>query len=369
MRPQFLHTIMFFAVFTIIFVGCKPKETVKIGFIGCLSGRNADLGTAGLNGVTLAVEKANLAGGINGSPIEVIAKDDEENPETAVRQVESLIKRGVKIIIGPMTSSMTVAVLPTINHSGTILLSPTVTSSDFTGKDDNLLRICGNVADYATKSANYQYEQLGRRKVAVFYDTGNSSYTEKWLESFKTVFEGNGGRIVATFGFVSGKDKVFLSNARKALTSGADLVLVIANTIDASSIVQQLRKLKPEITIALSEWASTERFIELAGSHAEGIYVSQFSKLNDTSPQYLSFVDKYKKRFALTPLFPSISGYDAANVAIKALTDKGTTAKESIISARKFQGLQEIIEIDRYGDSNRLTYLSVIHDSKYQPLE
>jgi branched-chain amino acid transport system substrate-binding protein len=363
------HAILILAVLVGTLAGCKPREPVRIGFLGCLSGRNADLGIAGLNGVTLAVENANRSGGINGATIEIIAKDDEQNPETAVRQVESLIKSGVRIIIGPMTSSMAAAILPTVNRSGTILLSPTVTSTDFSGKDDNFLRICGDVSEYAVKSSLYQFDRLGKRKVAVIYDSANSSYTERWLAAFKKSFEDKGGQIVAVFDFASGSDRTFLDTSRKALAGNTDLVLVLANTVDASSIVQQLRKLKPEVSIALAEWAATERFIELTGSYSEGIHVSQFFKLDDSSPAYLSFVDEYRKRFSLTPLFPSLASYDAAHVAIRTLASKGTPPKETIIAIGRFQGLQETITIDRYGDSRRATYLSVIRNRRYLPLE
>lgn len=361
--------VMLLAIITSLLIGCKSREPVKIGFLGCLSGRNADLGVAGLNGVMLAAEKANRDGGINGSTIEIIAKDDEQNPEIAVRQVMSLIKSGVKIIIGPMTSSIAAAVLPTINSSGTILLSPTVTSTDFSGKDDNFLRVCSNLADYATKSALYQTEKSGKRKAAVILDSDNSSYSERWLESFKSSFEANGGSITDTLRFTSGKDKVFLDIARKVLAGKPDLLLVIANAVDASSIVQQVRKLKPDMAIAISEWAATERFIELAGKHSEGINVSQFIKLDDTSIGYISFMTAYKDRFSLTPLFPSLAGYDAANIAIRALALKGANLKDSIISTGSFQGVQDVIAIDRYGDSKRATYLSVIHDRRYKSLE
>ena len=46
--------------------GCTKEEPIKIGFIAGLSGTVADLGISGRNGVTLAIEKRNSAGGING---------------------------------------------------------------------------------------------------------------------------------------------------------------------------------------------------------------------------------------------------------------------------------------------------------------
>lgn len=366
------YCVVILVAITLYVTGCSRNEPVKIGFLGGLSGRSADLGIDGLNGVNLAIEKANRSGGIKGSPIELLVMDDEQNPELAVSHVESLLKSGVRIIIGPMTSSIAARVIPPSSSSGAVFLSPTVTSSDFTGKDDNFLRVCSDVNEYAEKNARYLYEKLGHRKVSIIYDVVNSSYSERRQAAFRETFEKYGGKVVSTFRFASGKDTVFLASARQMLASGPDLVLIVANPVDASSISQQLRKLKRDVVISLAEWASSERFIELTGSYAEGIYVSQFLNRNDTSNSYLDFHAEYKQRYGLEPGFSAVAGYDAAMIAITALTRQVASprnAKETIVSIGRFQGLQGPITIDRFGDSQRSTFLSVIRNGKYQTLE
>ena len=54
--------------------------------------------------------------------------------------------------------------------SGTLLLSPTVTTTELTGKDDNFLRVIDDTRSYATKSAGYQRRKLGHRSVAILFD-------------------------------------------------------------------------------------------------------------------------------------------------------------------------------------------------------
>jgi|GEM_PF-6092796 len=61
-------------------VSCAPDEPIKLGFVGGLSGRVADLGISGRDGATLAIEQKNAAGGIRGRKIKLIAVDDKQDP-------------------------------------------------------------------------------------------------------------------------------------------------------------------------------------------------------------------------------------------------------------------------------------------------
>lgn len=371
MTTHLRYTSLLVIVSILIFCGCHQKEPVKIGFLGCLSGRNSDLGAAGLNGVTLAVEKVNQSGGVKGAPLELLIRDDAQDPQVAVKHVEELLKNGVRIIVGPMTSSIAAAVNPVVNKSDAVLVSPTVTSTDFTGKDDQFLRVCGTVKHYATHNANYQYDQLGRRRVAIIYDQANSSYTTRWMSVFTTTFTAKGGEVALSVPFTSGKDVVFLDMARKILATSPDLVLIIANAVDAAFITQQLRKLKAGIAITLAEWASSERFIELTGSYAEGVTVSQFMDRNSGAPGYRNFMQEYRKRFGQDAGFPAVTGYDATMVAVAAMHKNGAALdkpKEAILAISKFQGLQAPIILDSFGDSERSVHLSVIRNGKYQPI-
>lgn len=359
-------------LFGCLLAACSRKEPVRIGMMAGMSGRVADLGIAGRNGVMLAVEERNAAGGLGGRPIELLVRDDEQNPDVAGKAVEELLASRVEVIVGPMTSSIATAVLPRINASGVILVSPTVTSSALAGKDDNFFRVCGDTRAYAEKTADFQYLKWNRRSVAAIYDLDNRAYSEVWLGEFTARFEKHGGKVMKTHGFHSGASPAFLEPVRRMLAVKPDLMLVIANSVDAGVVCQHIRKLAPTQAIALSEWPSTERFVELAGAAAEGAFVSQFFNRESTSPRYRSFRDAYLARFGgQEPGFAAIAGYDAARVAFEALEKRrqGETLKQALLRIGRFNGVQQEFAIDRFGDASRPTFISVVRDGRYRTLE
>jgi branched-chain amino acid transport system substrate-binding protein len=94
------------AVFFAEISDAADKNAYKIGFVGGLTGKSSDLGIQGRNSVMLAVEEINSQGGINGRPLQLITKDDKQDPQTALKVDRELIDEGVITIIGHMTSTM-----------------------------------------------------------------------------------------------------------------------------------------------------------------------------------------------------------------------------------------------------------------------
>ncbi len=370
MRTTLLRSFIY-AVALATLLSCQNREPIRIGFIAGLTGKVADLGIAGRNGVQLAIEQRNAAGGINGKQVELVAKDIEQNPETAKRVVGELIGQKIEVIIGPMTSSMAMAIMPQINSSNSILLSPTVTTTDLYSKDDNFLRVISVTTDYAMKSARYQYEKLGIKTVAAIYDSGNKSYTESWFKGFQDAFTALGGKVVMVKTFQSSKDVEFQPMVIDLLSAKADSLLIISNAVDSALICQQVRKLSPTQRIAMSEWASTERFTELSGTASEGVVVSQFLDRNNRSQRYLDFLSAYRARFKQEPGFAGVAGYDAALVAMEAYTirKKGESLKSVIINKKSFEGVQQSLNMDRFGDADRKTFITEIRGGKYITVE
>lgn len=355
----------------LLLCACDQPQPFKIGFVAGQSGRVADLGVAGRNGAMLAVEEVNAAGGIQGRPVELLVRDDEQNPETARRVVGELHAQKVAAIVGPMTSGMAMAVVPLANAAKIPFVSPTVTTADLTGLDDYFLRIISSTAEYAAKSAHYQYHALGRRRIALIYDLGNRAYTESWVGHFRSTFGEYGGTITDVRTFTSAQDTTFLELCRALLQNRPETVMVVANSVDAALIAQQLRKLVPDIPLALAEWAATERLIELGGSAVEGALVDQYVDRNSQAPAYREFLKRYRERYGLEPGFAGVAGYDAAKVVLEGLrrTPKGGSLRATILATSLFPGLQQQIPIDRYGDASRPTYLSVIRAGRFVTVE
>ena len=345
---------------------CAPKTPVKVGFIGGTSGRVADLGVSGYNGMKLAVDLANKKGGINGREIQIVMRDDEQNADVARQRYKELFDAQVAAVIGPMTSSMGVALLPQINESKLLTLAPTCTANEFAGKDDYFFRVVTSTKYYASVAAQYQYQVQGARSAAIIMDRRNKSYSESWAGDFRASFEQLGGKVLMASGFDSGDEGGLGGLADTVLRSKPDTVVLIANSVDAALLTQQIRKRAPEIKLGAAEWSATERFIELAGKSAEGTVLAQFFDRGSTAPAYLEFRTKYLERFGEEPGFAGVTAYDATNVLIEAMTrHPGLTPKEAILAIRKFAGVQNSIEFDSNGDVMRDTFVTVVRAGKF----
>ena len=220
--------------------GCGPREPLRIGFLGGLSGRVADLGEAGRNGAQIAIEEVNRTGGVNGRQVELVVRDDGQSPEKAVAAFNELVAARVEAIVGPMTSAMAEVVLPAAQSAGVILVSPTVTAGNFFGRDDNLFLIMSSTRDEASLSADYHYTQGGVRRVVAIHDLQNRAYTESWLRDFTVAFQERGGEVLP-IGFASGPDVDSGAIVRAALGKAPDAILLITSALDAARLAQKVR--------------------------------------------------------------------------------------------------------------------------------
>ncbi len=335
--------------------GCSPPEPVRIGFVGGISGRGADLGISGRDGAQLAVEQRNQAGGVSGRPVEIIFRDDRQDPEIARRVVEELIELGVSAIVGPMTSAMGVAVVPIVNEHKVLMVSPTVTTEDLTGLDDYFFRVSSTTGYFSTRNAEYQLRAKKLRRMAAIYDLGNRSFSVNWLDNFRRTFVAGGGEIVTEVSFVSGGDEQYIELARRALTSGPDGILIIAKSVDAALLCQQIRKLDSAVPITLADWGATERLLELGGKAVEGVSVIQTFDRDSLNRRYREFRQAYLRRFNREPGFAGVYAFESAGVIFETLArmEKGKDLKQTMLAIPEFEGLQSSFRFDRFGDVSR----------------
>lgn len=358
------------AFICLLIAACSPQEPLKIGFVGGLSDRNSDVGQAGQNGVMLAVEQANRAGGINGRKIELVARDDAQEPETAARVAAELAAQKVEAVIGPFTSGVAAALLPVLARSNTLAISPTLTSMDFYARDDNLVRINRTSRDNARDYARVLYG-LGQRRIAVALDIRNRSFTESWLAEFRTAFADAGGTLVAEVPFESRAEVDFGKVVESMLKGRPDGLFYIAGAIDVARLAQHSRRLAPALPIGASEWAATEQLLELGGKMVEGLVIALNYNRDDDSPRFRAFREAYFKRFQRNPGYSSVSAYDAATVLLTALRlrERGESVKAAVLRYGPYQGLLQEIAFDRYGDTQRKVFFARINDGRFMPMK
>lgn len=349
--------------------GCD-RSAIKIGFVGGLTGRTADLGVAGRDGALLALEQANAGGGVRGRPLELVTADDQQNPATASITFDRLRQAGVVLIVGPMTSAMAMAMVPLANAAGLTMISPTVTTSALTGQDDQFFRVISSTREYAQASARF-HAQVGRRlRLAAVLDLSNAAYTERWLDDFESEFRRLGGQVITHEGYRYQPGMSFGDLARRALAGQPDGLLLLTGAVDAAQMLQQVRKLQPALPVMTAEWAATEQLLELAGVAADGVVAAQFLDRDDGSPAYRSFSLSYRQRFGNPSGFADLAAFDAMQVALQALAlqRNGESIKQTLLRVRSFKGTQQTVSFDNFGDAVRQIHLTVIRQGRYEVL-
>ena len=161
----------------------------------------------------------------------------------------------------------------------------------------------------------------------------------------------------------------FTELARNALAGKPDGLIILANSVDAAMLSQSIRKLNAKIPLGTSEWAATERLIELGGKDVEGLSVAQFHDRNAKQPAYLAFLEAYIRRFKQEPGFAGLFAFDAANVVFEALENKGAnqSLKERLLSQNSFSGTQRKIAFDAHGDTQGKTFIVTIQNGAFVP--
>ena len=353
----------------IILTGCSPREPLRVGFLAGLSGNVADLGEAGRNGAQIAVEEFNRAGGINGRPVELIVRDDAQSPEKAIAAANELIASGVEAIVGPMTSAMAEVVLPLAQRAGIVLVSPTVTARKFFGQDDNLFLIMSSTREEARLSAEYHFRESGVRRVAAIYDQKNLAYAESWLREFTVTFQQSGGEVLP-FGFESSPDANFGGIARHALNKRPDAILLITSAVDAARLAQKIRDRDQQVLLFASQWATTDRLIELGGNAVEGMVLHNYFDRDSKAAGLTRLRDVYVERFQREPGFAGVAAYDATRAVLEAFVRRegGEPLRETMLTRGPFPGAEDGTSFDRFGDSRRIPHIAVVRDGHFVTL-
>ena len=355
----------------LLLAGCSDPQPIRIGLIAGLSDRGSDFGESVRNGVILAVEEQNAAGGINGRPIELIVRDDGQDKAQAIKAAHELIALRPDIVIGPVTSSMATAVVPLINQAGLVMISPTVASTNFQGQDDNFFRVNCTTREAAIQHARVLY-QRGVRRPALAYDASNLPFSGTWTDAFTEEFSRQGGAISATFGFPSASSTRFLSVINEIVAHKPDALIFVASTLDTARLAQQARRVAPKLPLSSSEWAASgEALGEMGGRAVNGMLMTHAYDRTDPRPPYQHFRTAFKQRFQREFGSFSLLAYDTANVVFAAMTKRqaGENIKAALLKYGPYRGVQQEIRFDAFGDATRQVYFTEIRNGSFVQIQ
>lgn len=353
----------------LVLAACQ-KEPIKVGGAFGLSGRHYDLGVSGRNGATLAVEDLNAAGGIGGRRLELLVRDDQQDPEAARRAVQGLVDQGVVAIIGHMTSSMTEATLPLANQAHVLLVSPTTSASSFQGLDDWLVMLYPSTRTSVDMLAARMHGVDGVHRLAVIYDLSNRAFTQSWHDLVKARMAQGRGEVLSV-PFTSGAERSLGEVVDQALAGRPDGVLVVANALDSASLCQQVRKRSATVRLYGTDWGFTKDVLAQGGRAVEGATFTLKVNMGEQQPAFVRFRDAYQARFSRAPDFAALLAYEAVQLVAEGLRRDTTREglRRAVLGLGTFHGLQEDFHVDRFGDVERRQFLMTVRDGRIVPVE
>ncbi|MGD2029666.1 MAG: ABC transporter substrate-binding protein, partial [Desulfobacterales bacterium] len=124
-KSSFLIIVLCLVLYHIFWIGAcdSKKEPIKIGLVVNLSGRGGTAGEYIREGAMIAADEINKKGGIQGRPISLVIKDDENTVDGIINADKELIAEGVPIIIGHTYSESTLKAYPYVTSRNTLLFT------------------------------------------------------------------------------------------------------------------------------------------------------------------------------------------------------------------------------------------------------
>ncbi|MEI8130883.1 MAG: ABC transporter substrate-binding protein [Leptolinea sp.] len=368
----YLMRYSLFILLALILSACTTKPPVLIGFAAELTGKNGEMGINLRNGVQLAIEENNAAGGIGGRKIHLLVEDDFGTPQGALNAENKLIAAGVVAIIGHFTSDQTMVGYSVAEAKGVVLLSATASTSLLSGKNDLFFRTVASTDAMGRGLASYIHGKRGIARIATIHDLDNKTYAEPLLRSFLESFTSLGGEVIDQLEFSAAKAPDYSPLVDDLKKTDAAGVLIIASPYDTAMIAQTISLKKWQPVLFISSWAQGQALFQSGGQTVEGMETVMAFDSNDPSPALAQFKSTYEKRFSAAPIFTGMEGYETMRLLAAALQKTNGNSDglaESLAGMQKFEGLTGPISMDKFGDVIRPLVIQKVKDGKFETIE
>lgn len=329
---------------------------VKIGTISPNTGPLAAYGEAVTNGIKLAIEEINAAGGVlDGRDLEVIAyMDDKADSTEGANALNKLISDGAVAVLGSVTSGVTSGLAELADEQNMLLLSATATADTVTEGHPNAFRACFRDSYQGEMVAKFAAENLKVKKVAVLYASGDA-YSAGLYEAFKAACATYKLDLVATESTSATTDTDFNTQLTNIKASGAELIFA-PYYYDAVGpyIVPQARSAGFDgYMMGADGWDGTAGTMVDDKSLYNKTYFTNHYAADDPAPAVQNFIKAYSNKFDPKTLNALAAlAYDSVYMLAQAIEDAGTDDTAAIIDAMtgmSFEGVTGSFTLD---DSN-----------------
>jgi len=366
--------ILLWLLAALLMPSCAPQKnvdryTIQIGFFGDLTGPTFNFGLSAKNGVLMAADEINQAGGINGHNLDIVIEDDKGSPEEAAQVTGKLIDRyKVIAIIGAGASGNSLAAAPKAQSAHVPLIAPSSTNPAVTQTGNYIFRACFIDAFQGEVMAKFAANTLKAKKAAIMLDF-NSPYSRGLTEFFEFSFAKLDGHIVAKQSYSQG-DANYRGQLSLIKAANPDVIYIPGYYGDVAIIARQARQLGLTVPLLGADGWDAPELWELGGDALNGSYISNHYSADDPSETIQKFVHGYRQRNGnLTPDAHAALAYDALRFLAEAIQRAGTTEgpklRHALAETKNFAGVTGIISMDRDRNAVKPAVILKLQDAGY----
>ncbi len=337
---KFYSSLMALTLGAAVSTGAVAEDVIKIGELNSYKTQPAFLGPY-KNGMELAIEQINEAGGLNGKQVELVIKDDNSTTGDAVRVAEELVSRDqVDVLTGTFLSHIGLAVTDFAKQKKAFFLASEPLTDKIVWENGNRYTFRLRPSTYMQVAALVpEAVKMNKKRWGLVYP--NYEYGQSAAATFKKLMKEAQPDVEFVAEQASPLGKVDAGSVVQAL-SDADVEAVF-NVLFAADLAKFVRAGsqrnffddKPVISLLTGE---PEYLDPLGNETPEGWVVTGYPWYAIDTPEHKAFLDAYQEKFDDYPRLGSIVGYSAIISLAEGIKKAGSTETEDMIKA--FRGLE-----------------------------
>ena len=359
---------------TVVFTSATvAQDTIKVGEIASLTGKEAAFGQSSHKGTVLAIEELDHLGGILGKKLELVSEDNQSKAGESATITKKLISRDKVIaLLGEVASSRSLEMAPIAQASRIPMISPSSTNPKVTEIGNYIFRVCFIDPFQGVVMAKFAKDTLKVRKVALLTSV-SSAYSVGLAKYFRERFLADGGAVAIEQKFSEG-DKDFKAQLTAIKAAGVEGIFVPGYYTEAALICKQAKDLGLDLPIFGGDGWEAPQLVEIGGTSVEGAYYSTHYSPENQSALVQDFVMKFRARWnGETPDAMASLGYDSAMVLADAIKRAGTTdsakVRDALAATKDYPGITGRTTIDAQRNATKAAVVITVKNGQFKFVE
>jgi len=291
---------------------------IKLGAAEALSGAAGQYGQSIRNGLQLAVDEINAAGGVNGNKLLLLVEDEQTKKEQAIDVFKKLIFQDKVIaLFGPTLSSSAQAADPVAQAAKIVVFGTSNTADGITSIGDYVFRNSVTEADVLPETIRVASNHAKVKKVAIIYGS-DDVFTKSGYDAFKKALADSNISVTTTETFAKG-DVDFKAQLTKIKASNPDAVVLSALIAEGAPIMVQARQIGIDVPFIGGNGMNSAKIFDLAKEKSDNLWVGSPWALGSQTKENQHFVVSYTQKYKSPPDQFAAQAFDAVFVTAQAL--------------------------------------------------